>query len=199
MRLYGTTWSPYTRRVRIVARELSTNVELVDTSTEEGERELRAVSPLRKVPVIETNEGLIYDSHVIIDWLLARYGHGNIRPLSPASQWRERNIMTVIDGALESAMNRFYLRRDGEDVERIAYMKKQHDRAASAMTWLESELDGAYFTGDRRIGLSELFLATALDWLRYRNAYMVSRHKLLMQFIEAHRAHPSFAATAIPL
>src|SRR5258705_9543 len=51
MKLYGTAASPFVRRVRVTAAEVGEPVELVNTATEAGHAELRALSPIWKVPV----------------------------------------------------------------------------------------------------------------------------------------------------
>jgi glutathione S-transferase len=195
MKLYGTMTSPFVRRVRIVAQEVGAPCELINVATEEGQSQLRAVSPIWKMPAVEVDNTVILDSHVILDWLLENYGRRKLRAIDTANRWRETNIMTVIDGALDSAINVFYLKRDGEDVDRIQYMVKQKSRIDSAMAWLEKQLDGAYFTEDQRIGLSEIYLETALGWMTYRDAYPVSSHRAFTRFREAHAWIPSFATT----
>src|SRR6478672_6182552 len=124
MKLYGTTTSPFVRRVRIVAAELGEPVELVDTATEEGTRALQAVTPLWKVPVAELDGELLFDSRVICDALVAARGWGPLRPSVAA----DANLRTVADGALDSAINWFYLvRRDGAETD-LPYLRKQRER-----------------------------------------------------------------------
>ena len=53
MTLYGTTTSPYVRRVRVVTLELGLPLTWVDTFTDAGQAALRARSPVWKVPVVE--------------------------------------------------------------------------------------------------------------------------------------------------
>jgi glutathione S-transferase len=195
MKLYGTRHSPFVRRIRIVAQEVGAPFELIDVASEEGQSALRAVSPIWKMPAAEVDNAVILDSHVILEWLLENYGTRKIRTIESANRWREKNIMTVIDSALESATNVFYLKRDGQDVDRIPYMVKQKSRVESAMAWLEKQLESAHFTEDRRIGLAEIYLETALGWMTYRDAYPVARHPAFSRFREAHAWIPSFATT----
>src|SRR5262245_35091412 len=153
MKLYGTKTSPFVRRVRIVAQEVGAPFTLIDVAGEEGQSQLRAITPIWKVPVAEVDAGVILDSRAIIEWLLESDGRRALRPIATANNWRERNIMASIDGALESAINVFYLKRDGEDVDRIQYMVKQKNRTESAMNWLEKQLEAGFFTEEKRIGL----------------------------------------------
>jgi glutathione S-transferase len=194
--LYGTLTSPFVRRVRIVAQELGLPCHLVDTATEAGQAELRAKSPIWKVPVIETAPGqLTYDSHAIIARLIEEHGPGALRLPSAEGRWRESNLQHVIDGALDSAINVFYLRREGLDPAQLPYPTKQNGRVRACLEWVASHLDGDYFTADHRVGLTEISLCTALDWMVFRDAQPVADWPVLIRFREHHASRPSFAAT----
>jgi glutathione S-transferase len=198
MKLYGTRTSPFVRRVRIVADMVGAEVELVDTAVEDGQLALRTLTPIWKIPVLEDGDKAIFDSRVINDYLIRRYGNRHVRTDSGVGRWRETNLVTVIDGALDSAINAFYLVNDGAKVDQLAYLAKQRARVQSAMDWIEKQLDGPYLTDVPRIGLSEIALTTALDWMRFRKTYPVDDHVGLSDFLRAHRDFPPFASTWPP-
>jgi len=198
MKLYGTVTSPFVRRVRIVAELVGAEIALVDTSTEEGQLELRTLSPIWKIPVLESEDKAIFDSRVIIDYLLRRHGNRNLRTDSGVGRWREANLISVIDGALDSAINAFYLMKDGAKPEQLAYLAKQRGRVESAMSWIDKQLDGGYLTDVKRIGLAEIALVTALDWMRFRDTYPVAEHAACMRFLDLHAEVPAFVATRPP-
>jgi glutathione S-transferase len=193
MKLYGTVTSPFVRRVRIVAAEVGAPVELVDTFSDEGQAALRERSPIWKVPAAEFGGELVLDSHSIVDVLLARHGRGAIRPIVDAVH--EANLHHVIDGALDAAINIFYLLKGSIDPAH-AYLVKQRERTASALTWLDGTLVDHHLSADARVGVTEIALYTTLDWMVFRDAYEVSQHARLSAFRAHHAARPSFAATA---
>jgi glutathione S-transferase len=198
MKLYGSTTSPFVRRVRIVLAEIGVPTSLTIVNTKETEGILRAVTPLWKMPVAEVDGQTIFDSRVIIDYLLARHAHPTIATHGGEPTVRESNVRSVIDGALEAAIFVFYLRRDGADVDRMPYALKQVERVHSALAWVEAQLDETARlggTGDA-IALPELALATALDWMDFRATYETSQHPRLQPFRARFAARPSFAATA---
>lgn len=162
MKLYGTTTSPFVRRVRIVAAETGVPVELVDTASEAGQAALRRASPLWKVPVAEIDGRLLYDSRVIIEWITTTRGWGPLAP--PRDRWEQANVLNAIDAALESAIQVFYLRRDGVDVTNLAYAHRQRDRIAAIFDWLAGRV------GDD-LGLPEIGLVCALDWMEFRDVF----------------------------
>jgi len=193
MKIYGTASSPYVRRVRVVAAELGVSCALVDTTGEDGQKVLRAVSPVWKMPAAELDEQVLFDSHVIIDYLVHHRGHGALRPAG--DRWREANVHTVIDTVLDSAINVRLMRLDGADPTKIAYLAKQRARVASSLGWIEGQLRGGYFTDDARLGLTELALFTALDWMMFREEFPVRERLALVAFMEVHAGRASLQAT----
>ena len=193
MKLYGTTTSPFVRRVRVVAAELGEPVELVDTATDAGMAALREVSPIRKVPVAQLGGKTLFDSRAIIDWLVEARGWGKLAP--PRDRWHEQNLLNAIDGALDSVIQLFYLRRDGVAIDGTPYAQRQLERADAIFTWLATQLaaDGKSFDGG--LGLAEITLIAHLDWMDFRKTYPTERIGTLRGVRDAWRDHPSLAAT----
>jgi len=194
IRLFGTATSPYVRRVRIVADELALPCELVSSATEEGQAELRARTPIWKVPAAEVDGQLVLDSHAICELLLERYGRGKLAPLA-VDDLEARNAISVIDGAVDSLINAFYLGKEGVTLEQAPYLKKQRERAASAMEWLETHVHEPFVTSKKQLGLPEIALGTTLAWMRFRNVYDVEKHQRLMRCFEMLEQRASFVAT----
>lgn len=195
MKLYGTTTSPFVRRVRVVAAEVGEAVERIDTAPEAGQAALREVSPIRKVPVAVVDGRTIYDSHQIIDWLVTTRGWHDLAP--PRDVWQQCNVVNAIDAALDAVIQLFYLRRDGVAIEGSAYEKRQLERTDAIFAWLRTQL-----TADRRgfdagggFGLAEVALVTTLDWMDFRKAYSTERASAVESVRAAWRERPSLAST----
>lgn len=188
MKLYGTTTSPFVRRVRVVAAELGEPVERIDTATDAGMAQLREVTPIRKVPVAVVDGRMLFDSRVIIDWLVTTRGYGELAP--PRDRWREQNLLNVIDGALDAVIQVFYLRRDGVAIAGTPYETRQFERADAIFQWLAGEL-----TVGERLGLPELSVICALDWMDFRKAYPTERAQALAPIRSAWAERRSLAET----
>lgn len=187
MKLYGTTTSPFVRRVSIVADELGEPIEWIDTAPEAGQAALRAISPIRKVPVAVIDGRTLFDSRVIVDWLVTTRGWGRLAP--PADPWREHNQINAIDSAIDSVIQLFYLRRDGIAIDGNAFAQRQLDRADAIFAWLGTEV-----TADR-LGLPQISVICALEWMEFRKAYPTERASALEPVRAAWRDHPSIAAS----
>jgi len=189
VKLYGTTTSPFVRRVRIVASELGEPIDRIDTAPEAGMAQLREVSPIRKVPVAIVDGRTIFESRVIIDWLITTRGWGDITP--PRDRWHTDNQLNAVDAALDAVIQLFYLRRDGVAIDGTAYAVRQLDRADAIFRWLETQL-----TPVRGFGLAEIAALTALDWMDFRQTYPTERAARLAGPLRAAFAErPSLAST----
>ncbi|MBI4819537.1 MAG: glutathione S-transferase family protein [Deltaproteobacteria bacterium] len=193
MKLYGTTTSPFVRRVRVVGLMVGAELVLVNTATEAGQNELRTLTPVWKIPVLDASERVLFDSHVIVDFLVRRYGNRNVRTESGDERWREHNVLNVIDGAQDSAVNLYYLR----DLDAAhAYLTKQRDRIESAMNWLDKQVDESVWLSEtKKLGLTEIALYAMIDWMKFRRVYDVARHPGLARFLEAHASFEPFRLT----
>ncbi len=198
MKLFGSLTSPYVRRIRFLALELGIAHTLVDTMTEEGQAELRQKNPIWKVPYVEFEEVKIWDSHAIMDYLFEKYGYGSLRPQTFGSHIEESNLIYAIDGALDAGINLFYLTKEGVSPETTPYLQKQKNRIESVMTYLKTKLKEGYFFPEKRMGVAELNLYTALDWYQLRNVYPVADHSEFSGFLATHGSHPHLEKTAPP-
>jgi glutathione S-transferase len=192
MKLYGTTTSPFVRRTRVVAMELGVEHELINTAADAGQAALRATSPIWKVPVAELDGRTLFDSRVIIDWLTTTRGWGPLR--QPRDRWRDANVLNAIDAALESAVQVFYLKREGLDPLSIPFGPRQLERIGAIFEWLADELPS--HDAGRGLGIAELSLVCTLDWMDFREIYPTAKHADDFAALrETLAARPSLAAT----
>jgi glutathione S-transferase len=199
LKLYGTPTSPYARKIRILGRAAGFAVTLVDTRTEEGAAALARIAPLGKVPVAELpaepSPLVLPDSGLIAAWLWARHapalraaGFSAAAPGSDA-EWTERELVVVIEGALDAAINRFYLLRD--QLPDQGYVTRQRDRVSTTLAWLDAR--APVFA--RPISPPALSLGCALDWMVFRDVTDLVRFPRLVSFREAWKASGVGAGT----
>jgi glutathione S-transferase len=208
--LYGTTTSPFVRRVRVVAMEKSLPFTLVGTATDEGLAQLQAISPIGKVPAARLADGrVVFDSRVILDELCHPEGGGAAAlraawaPLrapfvEPQPRVDEENAVNLVDEALLSLVRLFYLKRDGADLL-AAYLQKEQRRAATILRHLDDTIIGHHLTKraaeEGGLGRPELALVTALDWMQFRATFDLSTTPRLKVALEHWLQRPSLAST----
>lgn len=196
--LYGSNTSPFVRRVRVVALELGFRISLVDTAQADGQNQLRALTPIWKVPTakIDTGSGprLVFDSGAISSYLMAVAGPGALALWDP-NDVAQRNRMSVVDGALESLVQVFYLKRERLGDDSTPFVKKQLERTASACRWLESQVQAGSLSGCDRPHLVDIALATTVEWMSFRDVYPIEQHPALVACHQALAKRPSFEQT----
>jgi glutathione S-transferase len=196
LKIYGTTTSPYTRKIRILGAAAGLAVDLVDTRTEAGAAALARVAPLGKVPVAELPGPVVLpDSGLIAAWLWEHHGPA----LRAAGFWApapgsdadfaERELVLVVEGALDSAINRFYLLRD--QLPDQGYVTRQRDRVTTTLAWLDARMPAFA----RPLSPAALSLGCALDWMVFRDATDLVRFPRLSTFREAWKASGVGAGT----
>lgn len=194
MVLFGSPTSPFVRRVRVYCAELGLPFSPVNVFEEAGQAQMRQANPLWKVPTVVYDDGAVqWDSQSILDTLIARHGLGPFRPT--VEPIREGNLHHAITGALESAINVFYLKRDGVDTSAIPYMVKQDHRVDAALGWIAGQLHGDSFVKGGGFGLLELTLYATLDWMDFRAVRAVRENPAFAVFLAAHVGRPSLVAT----
>ena len=99
-----------------------------------------------------------------------------------------RSLANCVDGALDSVIQLFYLRRDKVEVTGTPFDLRQRERAAAIFAWLGKEL-----TDDKAFGLPEISLVCALDWMDFRAAFPTDG--LFVALRAASRERPSLAST----
>lgn len=193
MKVYGSTSSPYVRRVRVFAEELGEPIDWVDTTTDAGLAALRETTPIAKVPVAIVDGRQLFDSRVIVEWLVTTRGWRGLAP--PRDPWRTSNLVNAIDAALDAIVQLYYLRREGFAVDGTPYAQRRLDRTEAVLTWLGEQLTADKTSFDGGLGLAEVALVTALDWMDFRSAYATDRASSLGALRDRWRDHPSLAAT----
>ena len=112
MKLTFSPASPFARKVRIAAIELGLidKIELVPASVAPGtpNDEYQRITPLKKLPVLITNDGdVILDSYVIVEYLNETAG-GSLIPDYGPRRWKAKTNHSLINGMLDAMLLRRY-------------------------------------------------------------------------------------------
>ncbi len=108
MKLTFSPASPFARKVRIAAIELGLidRIELVPATLAPGQanEDYSRISPLKKLPVLITDEGdVILDSCVVVEYLNELVG-GKLIPAYGARRWQVKTDHSMVNGMLESML-----------------------------------------------------------------------------------------------
>lgn len=109
MKIYGDLISPFVRMTLVAAHEvgLGDKVQHVTEAVKPTEvnAKLASLSPIGKIPVLETDHGHgIYDSRVIIEYLAHTAGNSNLIPHEPAKRFRVLTLEALGQGMADAAV-----------------------------------------------------------------------------------------------
>jgi glutathione S-transferase len=113
MKIYGDVISPFTRMCLVTAHEvgLKDKVQLVHAAVKPAEvnDHLQKLSPVGKIPVLETEHGhAIYDSRVIMEYLAHHAGEKSFFPDDGVKRFRILTLVALAQGTADAAVAKRY-------------------------------------------------------------------------------------------
>lgn len=180
---YYTLRSPYARKVRILLAEMETPhspVELIPGSMDSGSlfgEDYEAQIPSMRVPSIKDGDEIIFESNLVIAYLLEKYPMNKPSEDQPplattmvrsSHQWQDSMVLATIETLLNSAINLAFLKRSDVDVDQVAYLRREQDRCQSCLDWLEARATTEGFIPGV-FSIADLNLLCALQWFDDRD------------------------------
>jgi glutathione S-transferase len=104
--VYGTPISVYVRVVRLLLEQTGVAYDLKDIGIFNGDNksaEYLAKNPFGKVPTLEVNGEVLYETAAITDYLDAAVANHQFSPTEPLPKARMRQIMAIVDSYLYPA------------------------------------------------------------------------------------------------
>ncbi|MEK9723589.1 MAG: glutathione S-transferase family protein [Rhodospirillaceae bacterium] len=168
MKLYGSIGSPFVRKVRVMAIEggYADQVTFAEISTKPDEPNPDLVNPLKKMPALATDDGLVlFDSRVICEYLDVKLGGGAFIPTAGAARWQARRNHALADGLMDAAvLNRYETGVRPPNLLWPEWIAGQWVKIDGALADLESQV-GDFGT---RIDMVAIAAGCALGYLDYR-------------------------------
>ncbi|GGW92917.1 glutathione S-transferase family protein [Alteromonas halophila] len=177
MKLYGSTTSPYVRRIRIILA--NTSHEFIDLQIFAGEdrKLLASRNPTMKVPCLEDDGQMLFDSRIIYRYLGEKLGHTDLN-------WEQENQLTLIDAANDSFVQLLLLNRSDIDTSQDKlHFRLQKERIEAVLQTLEAQLEQGGFGG---WAYPEISLYTLIDWVEFRQLHDLADFPELRAFRERH-------------
>ncbi len=157
--LYGSTTSPYVRRIRIILHSIAHSFVNLQIFSGPDRETLRNRNPALKVPMLVDGEQNVFDSRVIHRYLSQRFSW-------PALSWDDENQLTLIDAVNDSMVQMFLLSKTDVDtsVDKL-YFTLQRERISTSLDALEALSKQGAFT---QWHYPSICLFSMLDWGMFR-------------------------------
>lgn len=199
LKILGSLYSPFTRIVRVTCEELGLVYEMDLTPpfsrlTPEDDQKIIAHNPLMKIPVLTDEDLDLFDSQVIVRYLLKKFGHPQGFAHGYPSHPHEENTLTVIYGILDAGILRFVMQTSHPEVNpEIGFLGRSRDRMKQSFEWLDR-----HQSLGQSFGLPEVALLCSLEWLQSRKVANWDSYGNLVRLHSQYKDRPSLVQTRIP-
>ncbi len=187
--LYGSQTSPFVRRLRMLMHELPFNFKEMNIYETQDAVLLNKINPLNQIPVLQHDDKTIWDSRQIFQYLNHLHRFQTL-------DWKEENLLTALEGAMDSGIALMLMKRSGMNVdENFMYINRQKERIDSVLDYLAPLLEEKEFTD---WNFASMTLFAFLDWALFRNIINIDHRTECKRFLETHANRAAVIATAIP-
>ena len=204
MKLIGTLTSPFVRKVRIVMAEKKLDFQFVVDPFGTADSRIAEFNPLGKVPCLLTESGeAIYDSSVIVEYLDTLSPVGRLIPAAGRERAAVKTLEALADGLMDAAvLIRMETHWSGrtEPQRSPAWIDYQLRKIEGALAAMNRALGDKPYCHGRSLGLADIAVCCALDYLDLRQPQLDWRHSYpaLQQLHERLSLRPGFAETRPP-
>ena len=177
LKLYGSTTSPYVRRLRIWLANTEHKFINLQIFAEQDRQQLAAKNPTMKIPMLEDVTGdvvrVIYDSRIIYRYLTDKFD-------DPLLSWEQENQLTLIDSANDSLVQMFILSNsDIQPDEDKLFFKLQKERVNAVLVQLNEMVASKQFVS---WNYPAVCLYCLVDWIEFRNLHNMQGLSDLLAF-----------------
>ena len=199
MILYGSTLSPFVRKVMVFAGEKGIELELKPTGLPNPEPEFCAASPFRKMPALVDGDYGLADSSAIIQYLEAKVPEPALIPAEARARgrtiWFEEFADTILFACggkmfFNRIVSPLFFKRPGDEAVAEA---AQREELPPILDYLETLVPdaGGYLVGD---GLTLADIAVAGPFANFRHLGIdIGDHPRTAAYVERMLARPSFS------
>ena len=170
MKLYGVLNSPFVRMSMVTALEagLGSRVQLLSAGVKPHEvnANLEKLSPIGKIPILETDHGHnLYDSRVIMEYFTHVGGNSTLLPHEGVKRFRILTLLALAQGLAEASVS---LRYEQATRPENARWPEYAERAKARINACLDELENNWRDDLQQITLGAIAAAVALGYLDFR-------------------------------
>jgi len=200
MILYGSTISPFVRKVAAYTAEKGIEIDLKPVGINDPNPDFRAASPFGKMPALVDGDYALADSSAIIHYLEAKYPDPPLIPADPRERGRVVWFDEWSDTLLFACGAKMFFNRVvaprflGREGDLAAADAAERDDLPGLLAYLEGVIpDSGFLVGDR-LTLADLSVASPFANFRHMKlAIDPARYPRVMRFAETILARSSFA------
>jgi glutathione S-transferase len=201
MILYGSTMSPFVRKVAAFAAEKRIDFELKATGLGDPDPEFRAASPFGKMPALIDGDYRLADSSAIVHYLEAKHPQPELIPADPELRGRTIWFEEFADTILFACGGKMFFNRIvaprflGRDGDSAIADAAERDELPPLLDYLEGVIpDSGYLVGDR-FTLADIAVAGPFANFRHCGVLIdADRYPSVTRYVASILGRPSFAS-----
>ena len=201
MIIYGSSLSPYVRKVLAYAAEKGIELDLQPTGMPNYSPEYIAASPFRKMPALVDGDYTLADSSAIIHYLEAMQPDPSLIPADPRARGKVIWFDEFSDTILTSCGAKMFFNRIvaprflGREGDLATADTAEREELPPILDYLEKVVPdaGGYLVGDR-LTLADLSVASPFANLAHLDCKIdTTRHGRVRAWVDSILSRPSFA------
>ncbi|MCD1264222.1 glutathione S-transferase [Shinella sumterensis] len=193
MKIFYSSTSPYSTKVRMAAQYAGLAAEAVVADTAKEPAELLAANPLGKIPALVTDDGLaVFDSRAIMNYI-DRQSRGALYPRNAVKRTEVDVLEATADGICDCLLAIVYERRSRpEDKVYQPWIDRQWQKVERALDHLEANMPRL----GKKPNAGHFALAAMLRYieLRFAGQWQRGRPKLKRYLTRFEAVFPDYAA-----
>jgi glutathione S-transferase len=198
--VYGSSLSPFVRKVLAFAAEKGIEIELKPTGLGNKDPDFLEASPFGKMPGLRDGDFAISDSSAIVAYLEAVKPEPNLIPADPKARARTIWFDEYSDTILFACGGKLFFNRIvaprflGQPGDEAIAAKAECEELPPLLDYLERMIPKSGFLVEDRLTLADISVASPFANLQHLNvAIDAARHPRVKAYVEAILARPSFA------
>lgn len=200
MQLYGSTISPFVRKVAVFAEEKGVVVDLIATAPGDASPAFRAISPFGHIPAMVDGDFALADSSAIVSYLEAKHPAPALIPADPQARGRTIWFDEVADTVVFAAGRTMLFNRvvgplfRGVAGDAVAADRVEHEQWPAILEYLDGQVgDRAYLVGDA-LTLADIAITSAFaSTLHACSPIDPAAYPNLARYLDTMLARPAFA------
>jgi glutathione S-transferase len=187
--LIGSQTSPFVRRIRMLMEEIPFEFQELNIYETQDALTLNKLNPINQIPVLIHKEVKVWDSRQIFTYL------NNIHHFQNMT-WEDENILTTIEGAMNSGVTLLLMKRSGIDTdEKFMFVQRQKERIESILDYLKPDIEDPFL---KKWDFITMSLYSFLDWATFRNIVSLENRPECENFLKCFAEKEIVIKTQIP-
>lgn len=188
MNLYYSSNSPYARKLRVLAIENHINLNLIEIDLKQPSEHFKSLTPLAKVPILEVDDKVLFDSTVIFEYLDSI----SLKKFETKEKFLFKQLESFADGLCDCAVNILLEERRPIEKQMPMLIKKNEDKIINSLTKIDEYLD--QYEGN--FNYDSIFFGVAINYLLLiRKDILQLKFRNIQAFLDRINCRKSFSLT----